>query len=454
MAPSSPEDDSKPAARTNEPEHEQGRSEAKFDSGPNVVMDQQQAAIANLLSLQSTAQQNLLNSAQHQPQEFPASYLSSPFGSGFPAHASSLLPAAAPQLQDFRDKHSQQQQQEATLAEQQRILEQQLPYLMLQHQQQQLLQSQNLQQPDIGYALGVSQQQFQQLAAMNNPLLALQQGIYPNFMGSTNTSNIGSILDWYNANRRVSAVPYSGAADAVADVASALPSAEMDRNLAEKVRNQTARLHQQNFAGSAPTPRQKTPPGKAKSKTKPQKRKEKGRPKRPLSAYNIFFQEERAKLLSQIPDRKLPKRRNNKNPNRSAPHGKISFERMAQTIGTSWRNCPPDRKERCQRLADQDKKRYQAEMAVWKSQQRDEKTEKQKLLQEQVDSETMDAYMSLQEQQRHKSDGKKSRSKSSASSAAGSSSSSKKEDPPSSDGDDDDDDKDKDNPGKKKLPPT
>jgi Fe-S cluster assembly scaffold protein SufB len=135
-------------------------------------------------------------------------------------------------------------------------------------------------------------------------------------------------------------------------------------------------------------------------KAKPKKPKEKGKPKRPLSAYNIFFKEQRAKILSQIPDKKLPKRRNNKNPNRSDPHGKISFEEMARKIGADWRTCPEESKEQYEQLARQDKERYEAEKIAWKSQQSAEMTQHQQLLQQQVDSETMREYISHHEEQR------------------------------------------------------
>jgi len=127
--------------------------------------------------------------------------------------------------------------------------------------------------------------------------------------------------DWYNGMS--DAVPYSGAAAAVADVASAIP-ASAERDFAETVRHQTAFLQRQNFAGGSnnnvpikiPAPPIKAAAPAHKSK-KPKANKDSNKPKRPLSAYNIFFKEEREKMLAKIPDRppeEIPK--NNKNPNR------------------------------------------------------------------------------------------------------------------------------------------
>jgi hypothetical protein len=126
------------------------------------------------------------------------------------------------------------------------------------------------------------------------------------------------------------------------------------------------------------------------------------KPPRPLSAYNFFFKEQRQKLLEGIPSKaetdgeatSAPRRRN-KNPAREKPHGKISFESLAKTIGEQWETIKnePDQKRYYQDLADQDKLRYNAQLEVWKRKQSEALTEQQKRLEESVGKQVKDQYL-------------------------------------------------------------
>ena len=83
------------------------------------------------------------------------------------------------------------------------------------------------------------------------------------------------------------------------------------------------------------------------------------RPKRPLSAYNLFFQDERQKLLAELPVRPegVPLRRG---------HGKIGFSAMAKTIAARWKAIDGAGKEKYQALAQHEKARYKTNLSNWK----------------------------------------------------------------------------------------
>lgn len=93
------------------------------------------------------------------------------------------------------------------------------------------------------------------------------------------------------------------------------------------------------------------------------KKKSKDKPKRPLSAYNYFFREEREKILRVL-------RSNNESTDQPDPDAddylsddqigrlkkegdKVSFEEMGKLIGVRWKNIDPDRLSRFSELASQ-----------------------------------------------------------------------------------------------------
>ena len=76
-------------------------------------------------------------------------------------------------------------------------------------------------------------------------------------------------------------------------------------------------------------------------------------PRRPLSAYNIFFKEQRAQLLAE------------RQAQGKAGGEKIGFEKMAKTIGKRWKELAPEELERCKKLAKEDTERYRREMDAY-----------------------------------------------------------------------------------------
>ena len=77
------------------------------------------------------------------------------------------------------------------------------------------------------------------------------------------------------------------------------------------------------------------------------KKKPKGMPKRPLSAYNLYFQSERAKILEAA---------------ENGEGGKIGFEGLGKIIGSKWRVLPASERKQYDKLADKDSTRYRKEM--------------------------------------------------------------------------------------------
>ena len=77
------------------------------------------------------------------------------------------------------------------------------------------------------------------------------------------------------------------------------------------------------------------------------KKKPKGMPKRPLSAYNLYFQSERAKILET---------------GETGEGGKLGFEGLGKIIGSKWRVLSSSERKKYDKLADKDSARYRREM--------------------------------------------------------------------------------------------
>jgi len=125
-----------------------------------------------------------------------------------------------------------------------------------------------------------------------------------------------------------------------------------------------------------------TPEGKSKEKVptkRPTKKKPKDKPKRPLSAYNFFFKEEREKILKVVLSEDPSKVQtdpdaedflNEETIGRLKKEGgKVSFEEMGKIIGQRWKNIDPDRLAKYSEMASEDTERYKTEMQSYNGRQ-------------------------------------------------------------------------------------
>jgi hypothetical protein len=82
------------------------------------------------------------------------------------------------------------------------------------------------------------------------------------------------------------------------------------------------------------------------------KKKPKGMPKRPLSAYNLYFQSERAAVQARAEKEDDSK--------------KLGFEGLGKVIGKQWRELSDEDRKKYEKLAEKDSVRYRNEMEIYK----------------------------------------------------------------------------------------
>ena len=103
-------------------------------------------------------------------------------------------------------------------------------------------------------------------------------------------------------------------------------------------------------------------------KSSRRKKKPKGMPKRPLSAYNLFFQSQRVKILDEVADGDEKKR--------------VSFELLGKTIGKKWKALSMRDRKIYVKLAETDNIRYRKEMALYNSEMKKLKKKKKEAAKE------------------------------------------------------------------------
>jgi hypothetical protein len=87
-------------------------------------------------------------------------------------------------------------------------------------------------------------------------------------------------------------------------------------------------------------------------------------PEPPMSAYNLYFQEERARLLGTECTLVL-RRSKKKSKQQAVPHGVISFQDLSKHVGKTWRELSKDKRKRYKQMYEDTKKQYKEEMEAY-----------------------------------------------------------------------------------------
>ena len=111
-------------------------------------------------------------------------------------------------------------------------------------------------------------------------------------------------------------------------------------------------------------------------------KKPKDMPKRPLSAYNLFFKDERERLLGTAASQKKEGDQATtgaKTGKRKKSTGGIGFANLAKTIAAKWNDLDPESRAPYEQTAAKEKARYDAAVAKWRAEQK-EKAAKEKAM--------------------------------------------------------------------------
>jgi len=164
----------------------------------------------------------------------------------------------------------------------------------------------------------------------------------------------------------------SGSASSSGGKGSPKDSPQEDEKTSELSKKRPAESSPERSPPSAPSTQQK--------KSKPTKqfrtKKPKDMPRRPLSAYNLYFREERERLIAEVADRALREGREREGESYRPPKRppKIGFEEMAKIIGKRWKELPPSAAQRYKDLAKAEMTIYRAAVEKYKSDKASEMT--------------------------------------------------------------------------------
>jgi len=144
-------------------------------------------------------------------------------------------------------------------------------------------------------------------------------------------------------------------------------------------RTSTSTLEVAVFPSSSNVKSSSSSTSSSKRKRTKRSKKPKDMPRRPLSAYNLFFKDERRRILKEIPtpdgyhhgvdsssdEEEGPTSSGCKSVLPSStriPHGKIGFRSLAKTIAKRWKELPSAAVDKYQMLASEETERYKREM--------------------------------------------------------------------------------------------
>jgi len=125
------------------------------------------------------------------------------------------------------------------------------------------------------------------------------------------------------------------------------------------------------------------------SKTKQVKRPKNGRPKRALTAYNLFFKDQREQILADLRQQGDP---DNARHESSTDRVSIGFEEMGKRIAVKWKKLDSSMRRSYETRAKAEKQKYNAELADYMQNARNEREAKLASLQASVSEETKERY--------------------------------------------------------------